>query len=317
MNTLCNYTVSGRSSGTAAIFILLLVVIGISLTTPSAANPLTGSSFPAGKPTVVKQNQAGGIVSTVISRIIFLQMQINKRIASHVHNFRKDGKIIPLLPLFLLAFAYGAVHAAGPGHGKAIAMTYTLAKGRSYGSGLLLGMMIALIHAGSAILLVFLLRVVLEKTISTSLTTITRITQIVSYGMICSIGLYICISSISSWFRKKQNECNIEKSGTAIESPLTAAIAIGIVPCPGVIMILLFCLSLEQSTLGFLLCCAVSIGMALTITFSVWLSLAGKKLTLHISVAGKNRFMHAEQALHCLSGVALASVGGLLLAASL
>jgi ABC-type nickel/cobalt efflux system permease component RcnA len=217
--------------------------------------------------------------------------------------------------MFVLAFVYGGVHAAGPGHGKTIAMTYVLTSGGSYRSGAFLGAMIALTHAGSAIMLVFLLQVVLDVSISRNMDSAIRITQIVSYALICLIGLYILMSSIKAWHKKEQNK-DINRQEAIINSPLSAAITIGMVPCPGVIMILLFCLALGQSLLGFLLCCMVSIGMALTITLAVGISLSAKKLVFQLPTWGRDRQIYTEYILHCLSGVVLAIIGGLLLLAS-
>lgn len=58
------------------------------------------------------------------------------------------------------------------------------------------------------------------------------------------------------------------------------ALAVGMVPCPGVVLVMLFCLSLDAVGLGLLLAACLTIGMTLTISAIgiVWLS--GKNLAL-------------------------------------
>ena len=281
------------------------------------ANPLTGSRTPPPESRPIESTPATSIFSELITKTTILQMQLKQKIAAFVHDFKKSGSIAPLLPLFLLSFLYGSVHAAGPGHGKAIAMSYTLAKGKRYLSGILLGGLIAIIHAGSAISLVVLLRYVLEKAITTSLESATQATQIVSYGLICLIGLYLLVKGFYSLLNGFSHQDGQHPNKSHYANTFTAALAIGIIPCPGVIMMLLFCLSLEQLVLGMLLCAAVSLGMALTISVSVWISLAGKKLLLHFTGRTQQRFHQTENLLSCLSGLLLATMGGLFFSASL
>ena len=44
------------------------------------------------------------------------------------------------------------------------------------------------------------------------------------------------------------------------------AVAVGLVPCPAVVMVMLFCLSMDVVILGLLLAVCISIGMATTIS---------------------------------------------------
>lgn len=243
-------------------------------------------------------------------------MQLKQKLAAHVHDFKKSGTIAPLIPLFLLSFLYGAVHAAGPGHGKAIAMGYALGRGEGYLSGFLLGGLIAAIHAASAVSLVFILRYILEKTLTTNLDSATQVTQVFSYGLISFIGLYLLATGLYALAHGSTYHDQQSGSHLQFATPFTAALAIGIIPCPGVIMILLFCLSLGQIILGLLLCASVSLGMALTISVSVWMSIAGKKLIVRLTGKTQHRAHRTEHVLSCLSGLLLTTMGGLLLLAS-
>lgn len=211
------------------------------------ANPLTGGRTPLSQTKEVENAVPPSIFAKLITNITVLQMQIKQKIAANVHNFKRSGAIAPLLPLFLLSFFYGAVHAAGPGHGKAIAMSYALSRGKGYLSGFFLGGLIAVIHASSAIGVVFLLRYILERTITTTLESATQATQIFSYGLISCIGLYLFGTGLYSWTKGTVNHDDKQHvKQRHFASPFNAALAIGIVPCPGVIMILLFVFRLNN-----------------------------------------------------------------------
>lgn len=299
------------------VIILFILVALAGANTNCQANPLTGNRTPPTQSKAIENVPASGLFSELIAKTTILQMQLKKKIAAYVHEFKNSGSVAPLLPLFILAFLYGSVHAAGPGHGKAIAMSYTLANGKGYLSGFVLGGLIAFIHASSAIFTVVLLRYILEKTIATSLESATQATQLFSYGLISLIGLYILVTGIYSLVKGHSGEDGQHENRRHYANSFTAALAIGIIPCPGVIMMLLFCLSLNQFILGLLLCATVSLGMALTISISVWISLLGKNLVLHLTGKREHTFHRTEHILSCVSGLLLTTMGGLFLAASL
>ena len=64
---------------------------------------------------------------------------------------RRPSPLSATLMLAALSFAYGVLHAAGPGHGKAVISSYVLADGRTVRRGILLAFLAALIQALSAL----------------------------------------------------------------------------------------------------------------------------------------------------------------------
>jgi ABC-type nickel/cobalt efflux system permease component RcnA len=63
-----------------------------------------------------------------------------------------------------------------------------------------------------------------------------------------------------------------------ISNPIVMAFAVGIVPCPGVVLVMLFCLSMKMIGLGMVLSFWIALGMAITITGVVVLGLKGKRI---------------------------------------
>ena len=61
------------------------------------------------------------------------------------------------------------------------------------------------------------------------------------------------------------------------------ALAVGVVPCPGVVLVMLFCLSIKMVGLGMVLSFWIALGMALTITTVVLFGLTGKRILAHLT----------------------------------
>ena len=102
------------------------------------------------------------------------------------------------LPLGLfMAFGYGVLHTLGPGHGKAVIVSYFIGKDGSWQRGVIMGIRIALFHVISAIAIVILAHVILEQTIGTSASSY-RIVRILSYAAIAIIGLWMLRQAMTS-----------------------------------------------------------------------------------------------------------------------
>lgn len=95
-----------------------------------------------------------------------------------------------LTALLGLSFAYGVVHAAGPGHGKVVIGSYMLASGETARRGALLAIGAAMVQATVAVLLVGLLAGLFNLSrAALSSTTITL--ERFSYVLVVMLGLYL------------------------------------------------------------------------------------------------------------------------------
>ena len=207
------------------------------------------------------------ILKKIISGLRTFQRNLYEKMADLVETVQDSKKLSIIFILIGISFFYGVVHALGPGHGKSIAASYFLSTEVPLTRGLLMGGLIALLHAGSAIVVVLTLYVILRHSYLCSLENINRVIRIVSHTLIASIGLLMFIAAILDG-RKKQFP--IHNGGTTKDSKrrslFSVALAVGIVPCPGAILILLFCLSMGILTTGVFLVLVMAIGMGLTIS---------------------------------------------------
>ena len=196
--------------------------------------------------------------------IIFLttlQYQLNSFISEHIKEVNDDSSITLSLSVIGIAFLYGLIHAAGPGHGKAIVGFYFSGNDgkKSYKDAFEMGYMISIVHTISALLttfgLYFILKTMFYKNFRETYDSILQISAI----MIIVVGFYIIYEA----YRHKQS-CETTKYKN--QSKYMVAFSAGIVPCPGVMTIVLFSVIQHKYILGILSAIAMSIGMGFTIS---------------------------------------------------
>jgi ABC-type nickel/cobalt efflux system permease component RcnA len=151
------------------------------------------------------------------------------------------------------------------------------------------------------------------------LQSVTRTTQIISYSLICLLGVALVIKCLIGWFADRQGNRHAGEKTAMGRSRriLPVAIAVGMVPCPGVIMAMLFSMSMNLIGLGVVLGICISAGMAVTITVVVVLTMYGKALAMK-TVAGHGGWpKRIEFGIEISAGVMVAALGGLFLSGTI
>lgn len=267
---------SGGKLGRVSVFILLSLLLIWEVIPAKAQNPFTS------KDDQQQVSSAPPLPHPFLTRIALWQQELNRKMAALTREAKETGSMRPLLALIIIAFAYGVLHAAGPGHGKAVTVSYLLSRGKNLSLGILLGNLTALFHALSGVGLVLTVHFVLQKGVAGSLGSVTHTTQLISYGLIVLLGAVLLIRSMVSWCRQTGNKrsSSIGRSKDRLSHPLWPAIAAGMIPCPGVVLVMLFCMSLDVPGLGLLLVAFLTLGMAVTISAVGVAGLVGKNLVL-------------------------------------
>ncbi len=294
------------------IFLFLLLTFSIA-PLASANNPFTT------KPENQHAAPMPVISNKFFAKIIIWQHQLKAKMSSLVRQAESTGSIKPLLLLIMAAFAYGVIHAVGPGHGKAIALSYVLSQRPSYIRGMLFSNCMALFHGASGIAFVLVVRLILKTNIIKNLETVTNITQVISYSIIACLGLGIFIHGIYKLIKKhyqKQHTCETFKS-EKYTNPVLLALVVGSIPCPGVIMVMLFTLSMDLIALGIILGITISIGMALTVSIVVSIAISGKLASLTAISKNSKRAVLIEYGIEVFAGLLLMILGTLFLGANL
>jgi len=223
------------------------------------------------------------IYNTIIKQLTIWQYSLNSFISSHIKAIDDDSSIVMSLTVLGIAFLYGLIHAAGPGHGKAIVGLYFSGKAiknsdksskKDYFQAFEMGYLIAIVHTISALITTFTLYLIIKTMFYKNFRdTYDQIVQISAF-MIIIVGLYIIYEAYKN---KKQKE-KLDQD-TKSKSKYAVAISAAIVPCPGVMTITLFSIIQKKYILGILSAISMSIGMGLTISLAGILGILFHKKT--------------------------------------
>jgi len=257
--------------------VILVLVSLLWITFPAEAQNPFSSKGP-----IQQGISSSSLPRTFLAKIAFWQQQLNQKMSKLIHKVKETGSVKPLMTLIIIAFAYGVLHATGPGHGKVVALSYIISQGNRYGSSIVFGNLIALFHGMSGACLVLILHFILQKSVMRTMGDVSRITQLISYSLIALLGIALMVRNLSLWIkvtRKRQaiQDDSLKKTKRGL---LGMALVVGMIPCPGVMMVMLFSLSLNMIALGLLLAVSITIGMAMTITAVVIIGLSGKNYSI-------------------------------------
>ena len=292
------------------IVILLLFAASGPLAAPVfAQNPFTA------KPEARQKAVPPAIKGHLFIKLITWQYHIKQKMSELIRDVQTTGNPVPLLLLVALAFSYGAIHAAGPGHGKFVAMSYMLSHKSSVMGGLLFGMLTAFLHGFSGAVGVLGLRYLFQRGVGETLGSVTTATQIISFGLITLLGLGIFLKNGYALFSKPPPRPHVQETKVSRKGLVTWALAVGLVPCPAVVMVMLFCLSMDALTLGLVLAVFISLGMALTISGAVIAVLVGKVGALQ--TVPKKRVEMIEHGVGLVSGMVVTIFGAIFFIAAI
>ena len=246
-----------------------------------------------------------------------LQRELNNSLSTLSRKINEEEDFGILFLLLGIALLYGFIHALGPGHGKIIIVSYALSNPLKAKQGILLGIFIAVIHTLSAIFLVSILYFILKSTYSGYSQEPKKIIFLVSYGLIACMGAFLIVKTIivdilklnkKSWNSKTK----IDERQNKIQNLILPAFIIGLVPCEGAILILIFSISINAYLLGIMLTAAMSLGMALTISIIGIITIYSKKGVLKL-VSAKTGIVKTISIVIQIIGAVLILLFGLLL----
>jgi ABC-type nickel/cobalt efflux system permease component RcnA len=250
----------------------LMLLAGLGLIAPAVANPFNGRAAPTDE--VVS---APGPLATLGRALLALQREANRLIAQHMRAIREGDSAMPLAIGAGLAFLYGVLHALGPGHGKLVVVSYFLSREARVGRGLLMGLQIAIFHVISAIVVVALADLLLRRAFGGAPAEVAGV-RLFSYGLIALIGAVMLAQAIR---RSRQRRAGIEVDGCCGGSHVGhhhhgpgevrervqqggLSLGVGLVPCTGAVLILLYAMANDILLAGVLLAVAIAAGMAIT-----------------------------------------------------
>ena len=216
-----------------------------------------------------------------------------------------------------LAFAYGAAHALGPGHGKILAVSYFLHRDAPPRQALIYAYLSMPLHVLSATTLVLGGKYILEMSASRAVDDMGRVLQDVSYGLLAVIGLFMLVSALRNCRRESVEATPRQKSGKSCKGLFGLALATGLVPCPGAALVLIFSIAMGITGAGMAAMIAIALGMGLCLAGVSLLTIRFRRTALAL-MQSRSPLMHVGQCAFSLAGAAVVlATGSLLLAGSL
>jgi len=230
-----------------------------------------------------------GALAAFAETIKAFQRRANAEIATYMKAIERGDDLGAFFLGLAIAFAYGIFHAFGPGHGKFIIVSYFLGREARMARGVVMAIQVAIVHVIVAILIVWLADIVLKAGFGIGLSEVPGV-RAASFLIIVGIGLYMLYqaartsgSPVSGVAVGDRHDHGREHShghgagpggdhghdhgpgdGGNIEGGLLA-LAAGMVPCPGAVLIMLYAVANDMIYPGFLLVGAMSLGIGLSI----------------------------------------------------
>jgi ABC-type nickel/cobalt efflux system permease component RcnA len=179
--------------------VLVAAVVLISAICLDAALHAALAQTPFGAPRAAAPAQVGGIIGWLLAR----QAEFYREISTAIRAAKSDGSAV--WTLLLISFGYGVFHAAGPGHGKAVIASYLVANEETARRGVVLSFASALLQALVAVAIVGVGAWLLNATART-MCGAERAIEIASYALIAAFGARLVWSKGGGFFRALQAE---------------------------------------------------------------------------------------------------------------
>jgi nickel/cobalt exporter len=336
-------TMTGRSLYLVLIaaFLMLGALPGLAQGPAQGEKPAVGTTAPPPKSFLPPQGQrsapapeASGPLHSVYAWLTAWQADINRRLATAVRDIRTGNPLMATLILAALSFAYGVLHAAGPGHGKAVISSYVLANERTVRRGIALSFLAAIIQGLSALIVVCILVLVLKATGLTMKATEAWL-ETASWALVAVVGAWLLWRQLRGlWASPAEAHAHSHQHhhghvhthqghdhhhhdhhGHAhhghdhahdhaccdhahIPDPkqldgawswrkaLPIALAVGVRPCTGAILVLVFAIGQGLLWAGVFATFAMALGTAITVSALAALAVGSRELAVSIGNGG-------------------------------
>lgn len=179
----------------ALLLAVFLMSFGVNAQNPPKPSPFAGPQVTAGAPANPTGAPQAGAGSQLWNWVLTQQQKMHRDMAGAVRDLKSAGTFTAASLLAFISFMYGVLHAAGPGHGKAVISSYVLANERTVRRGVYLSFLAALIQALSAIAIVGILAIALNAT-SLSIKATEGWIETLSWALVAAIGAWMMTGQI-------------------------------------------------------------------------------------------------------------------------
>jgi nickel/cobalt transporter (NicO) family protein len=269
---------------------------------------------PFGGPRPAPEPEVGGFVGWLLAR----QSEFYREISTTIRAAKSDGSAV--WTLLAISFAYGIFHAAGPGHGKAVISSYLVANQETAWRGVVLSFASALMQALVAVAIVAVGAWLLNVTAKT-MCGAEKTIEIASYALIAMFGARLVWTKGGAFIAALQagrqrtalathhhhhdhhdhGHVHDDHSGHShgptpdeLAGPggwrrgLAAILTVGIRPCSGAILVLVFALAQGLFWAGIAATFVMGLGTAITVATIAVVAVVAKDVARRLS-EGRNQ----------------------------
>ncbi|MBY3790461.1 nickel/cobalt transporter [Photobacterium carnosum] len=266
---------------------------------------------------------------TMLMESIKWQRDINGQLSDLLYDAQQN--ITAAYSLVGLSFLYGIFHSLGPGHGKMIVTTYLATNPAKIKASLIMTVVSAFVQAVVAITLVSILLVFFKSSMRQ---VNDAADQFISYSFMAMLllGVIVIYRSLKqAWQLRKallhhhdhgdncrcghKHFANADEinQATSLREYIVIIFSIGIRPCTGAILVLLFANMVGLYWLGVISAILMAVGTALTTSAIALLTLSGKKIVSRYLATNDRQRTMTSIILKLFGGVLLVLLGLLLL----
>lgn len=292
---------------------------------------------------------ADGLFSDFFRWVAAQQSAFYQELTGAVRDMKQNGSAF--WTLISLSFLYGVFHAAGPGHGKVVMSSYVLANRETAKRGAVLCLLSSLLQALVAIGVISILAILFNAT-SLVITDASRFLEVGSYVLVTVLGAYLVFKAIRGLLSAQpashdhhhghhhdhqhshdhdhhhDENCGCghahapspelaDQAKGSVKAAVAAIFSVGLRPCTGALIVLVFALAQGLFWAGVLSALAMGLGTAITVTTLMFLAVGTRRATLVFTGSNTRGAAYMLNGIQLLGAVAVLLLGGVLLIAAL
>lgn len=243
------------------------------------------------------------------------QRALHRELTDALRALEQTADAGAALWLIAASFVYGVLHAAGPGHGKAVLSAYLLTHPARVRRGAALGAVASLAQGVTAIVLVYGL-IWLAGWRAGETAAAVSWSERLSYAMLAGMGAWLSVRAVRSLaallrpaplpatghdhhhhHHDHHHGCGCAHAPSAAEveaatdwrAGLGLALSIGLRPCSGAVLVLVFAYSLKIAWAGMLAAMAMATGTAITVAALALLAVQARGLAARLAAGRSGR----------------------------
>jgi nickel/cobalt exporter len=260
------------------------------------------------------------------------QRDYHRELTTALKSLSEDGSWASAEALIFGSFLYGVFHAAGPGHGKAVMTSYLLSHGENIRRSLLMATLAAFCQGMIAILIVYGL-VYLAGWLPRETSFAVQWSERFSFFLVAALGSWLAFRAVNNiyrdWRRRKKPYNTQHNHGTDTETcghdhlpsanqieaaedwrgALGVVLSIGMRPCSGAIIVLVFAKAFGIAWFGIGAVLAMSAGTAIAVAGLALLAIKARDIASSLINRKIGGWIMVSSGIALLGGVFILVIG--------